>query len=420
MNWRNRIGIYGGYLCGMAGIGFTLPFLPLYLGQQGLSDRAIGWISTCAALSGLAQFPIGMWSDRIGARKPFLLVALGLLTVSAALLEGVHGIVWAGLLVVLFAENGICRAIVDSLCGAEVTSLAARNETGSALGRLRVWKPIGIIGVALFGSWWGAQFGVAAILAPVTVIHGLGFLAAALIHEPRDHRAGSIRPARSETFEPAVRSSVFSDGRLWMFVAAMVLFHAANAPGGVYLGLYLTRNMQAPESLLAYAFVVSMLGWMMIVWPSGRIADRWGRRPLLILAWAIMALRLLIVALATSPSQIVANQFLDGVANGLFSVVAATWVTDRMADPRRAGTAQALVGTSLVLGSAIGPAISAMLVDQLGYRGLFAGLAGVGAVATAVVILFIPETLRREPLPHQEPRAVPTHAGAEVNLTAAR
>ena len=66
-------------------------------------------------------------------------------------------------------------------------------------------------------------------------------------------------------------------------------------------------------------------------------------------------MRLLIVAVATSPSQIVANQFLDGVANGLFSVLAATWVTDRMAGPRHAGTAQALVGTSLVLGSAIGP-----------------------------------------------------------------
>jgi len=42
MDWRNRIGLYGSYFLGMAAIGFTLPYLPLYLGEKGLSDRAIG------------------------------------------------------------------------------------------------------------------------------------------------------------------------------------------------------------------------------------------------------------------------------------------------------------------------------------------------------------------------------------------
>ena len=78
MDWRNRIGLYGSYFLGMAAIGFTLPYLPLYLGEKGLSDQAIGIVSTLAALSGLAQFPVGLWSDRIGWRKPFLVAALAL------------------------------------------------------------------------------------------------------------------------------------------------------------------------------------------------------------------------------------------------------------------------------------------------------------------------------------------------------
>jgi hypothetical protein len=76
MDWRNRIGLYETYFFGVAGIGFTLPYLPLYLGQQGLADRTIGWISTLAALAGLAQYPVGVLSDRIGRRKPFLLGAV--------------------------------------------------------------------------------------------------------------------------------------------------------------------------------------------------------------------------------------------------------------------------------------------------------------------------------------------------------
>ncbi len=99
MDWRNRIGLYGSYFFGVAGIGFTLPYLPLYLGQEGLSDRAIGLVSTLAALAGLAQFPVGLWSDRIGTRKPFLIASLGILTLATGLLHGAHHMVWLAVLV---------------------------------------------------------------------------------------------------------------------------------------------------------------------------------------------------------------------------------------------------------------------------------------------------------------------------------
>ena len=124
MDRRNRIGLYGSYFLGMAAIGFTLPYLPLYLGEKGLSDRTIGIVSTLAALSALAQFPIGLWSDRIGWRKPFLVAALMVAALSTILLREAHGVIWLGFLVILFAENGISRAVVESLSGAEAASLA--------------------------------------------------------------------------------------------------------------------------------------------------------------------------------------------------------------------------------------------------------------------------------------------------------
>ena len=173
----------------------------------------------------------------------------------------------------------------------------------------------------------------------------------------------------------------------------MVLFHAANAPGGVYLGLFLKRDLGAPDRMLAYAFVVSMVAWMLVVWPGGRLADRVGRKPLLVAGWTIMALRLALVAVASRPELAVANQALDGLGNGLFAVVAAAWVTDRLADQHRSGEAQVIVGSCLVLGSAIGPAVATLLVGPLGYRGLFLALAGIGAIATLVVVFFVPETL---------------------------
>ncbi len=135
MDWRNRIGLYGCYFLGMAGIGFTLPYLPLYLGQQGLSDRMIGVVSTLAALAGMAQFPVGLWSDRIGWRKPFLVVSLALLALATVLIRGHHGAIVLAILVVLFAENGVCRAVVESLSGAEAAALVPKDRVGAALGR---------------------------------------------------------------------------------------------------------------------------------------------------------------------------------------------------------------------------------------------------------------------------------------------
>jgi MFS family permease len=403
MDWRNRIGLYGSYFFGMAAIGFTLPYLPLYLGEKGLSDRAIGFVSTLAALSGLVQFPVGLWSDRVGWRKPFLVAALAVVALSTFFLREAHGVFWTGFLVILFAENGICRAVVESLSGAEAAALASKGGVGAALGALRFWKPIGIVLVALIGSWMSERYGIGAILIPLAVVQGLAVFAALLIHEP-----GGRREARDDAVENGNGGSTGrdlggqsangwfpNDASLWVFMAAMILYHAANAPGGVYLGLFMRRDLHAPDRMLAYAFAVSMAAWMLVVWPAGWLADRVGRKPLLIAGWAIMSARLAFVSVVHSPGLAVANQALDGLGNGLFAVLAAAWVTDRLADPRRSGEAQVIVGSCLVLGSALGPAVSGFLVEPLGYRGLFAALAGVGVVATGIVAAFVPETLSR-------------------------
>lgn len=390
MSLRNRIGLYGCYFMGMAGIGFTLPFLPLFLAERGLSDRAIGVVSTIAALAGLAQFPLGVWSDRIGRRKPFLVAALALLAISTFAMPLTHNAILLGLLVVLFAENGLCRATVESFAGAEAAHLAPPGEVGRALGMLRFWRPVAIVLVALGGGLLIESFGLDAMLWPLAIIQTLAVFAALMIEEQHPN-PGHQAESEARTHGPAGRG--FRDPILWTFVLAMVLFHVGNAPGGVYLGLYLKRELHAPDRYLPYAFIISMVAWMIAIRPVGRLADQMGRRPLLIAGWAIMSARLGLIAVAQSAEQILAVQVLDGLGQSLFAVTAAAWVTDRLADPRRVGEAQVLVGSALVFGSAVGPLLSGFVIDPLGYRGTFALLGGIGAVATLIVLLMIPETL---------------------------
>ena len=138
-----------------------------------MSDSMIGAVSTLAALAGLAQFPIGVWSDRVKWRKPFLVCALAVLAISTWLLQDALDVIWLAFLVILFAENGICRATAESLFGAEVAQLAPPDRVGAALGALRFWKPLGVIAMALAGGLLAENFGVASILLPLTVVQSM-------------------------------------------------------------------------------------------------------------------------------------------------------------------------------------------------------------------------------------------------------
>jgi Na+/H+ antiporter NhaD/arsenite permease-like protein len=84
MDWRNRVGLYGSYFFGVAGIGFTLPFLPLHLGQEGLSDRAIGRVSTLNSILYTAH-------DSEGALSPTTPAA------SISLVATIFGLTYLGL-----------------------------------------------------------------------------------------------------------------------------------------------------------------------------------------------------------------------------------------------------------------------------------------------------------------------------------
>jgi len=387
MDLRNRIGLFGCYFLGMAGIGFTLPFLPDFLQSEGLSKQQIGVISMAAALVSLLQFPIGIFADRALALKPLLILSLGILALSTFLLIEMHDIVWIGIVVIFFAENGICRALVEGLSSAESARLALPGKVGAALGALRIWKPVAIVLVALAGGAIASRYGVRAILYPLAGLQFLAIFVALLIRERGAANPDNLIELPSE---PATKRH--RDRAVWLFVIAMVLFHVANSPGGVYLALFMKEELQASHQSMSFAFVVSMVAWMAVVQPAGRWADRIGRRPLLIVAWAAMTLRLALVAVATEPWQVLAIQVLDGIGNGLFSVIAGAWVMDRLADRRRACESQVIVGTSLVLGSALGPLLAGMIIRPLGYRGIFGALAAVGAMATLIIAVRIPET----------------------------
>ena len=125
----------------------------------------------------------------------------------------------------------------------------------------------------------------------------------------------------------------------------------------------------------------------------GRMSDRFGRRPILMVSIAGTAVSFLILGSASALWLLFAGRILDGLTGGNFTV-AQSYITDvTTAEDRARGLG--LTGAAFGLGFIIGPALGGLL-SQWGY-GLPAYVAA--AVATLnvlLVALFLPESLTEE------------------------
>ena len=120
------------------------------------------------------------------------------------------------------------------------------------------------------------MIGVREMLLPLAIVQGLAIVFALFIREGGSKAASATEaPLNATSKKSEVTAS--HDAALWCFAAAMILFHFCNAPGGVYLGLFLKQDLEAGDQLLPAAFVISMIVWMLAVRPAGKLADRIGR-----------------------------------------------------------------------------------------------------------------------------------------------
>ena len=383
MHWRDRLGLNSAYFLSMAGLGFILPFFPVYLGDRGISDQTLGIIWTLAATTSMLQIPLGRLSDRPGKRRPILLASMMVVAVAGLVIPHVSSVLLLGFLAIVFAENGIARSLVENMSGAEASALAKEGQEGRALSALRLYRPAGIVLVALGGGWLAEQTSLIAVFDYVIAIQAIAIFGILIMR-----RRQKVAPEEESQALPAV--NIDGDKAIWIFIGAMVLFHAANAPQGIYVGLYMLRDLQLPESFVAFTFVLDMAAWMLVVMPVGWLADRFGQRPMLFLCWILMVVKTVMLAKVTSMELLAVAKIIDGVANGMFAVLAALWMVERLGGRLRAGEAHAIVGTSLVFGSALGPLATSFVVESIDYQTLFLGLGAVGFVPT-LFLFGVPE-----------------------------
>jgi MFS family permease len=180
---------------------------------------------------------------------------------------------------------------------------------------------------------------------------------------------------------------------LVIFLFCAVLFHFANAAMLPLLGEMLaTGKGRFSMMFMAACVVTTQLVITLIASWTGRTASTWGRKPLLLIAFAVLPIRGILYTLTANPKLLVAIQILDGIAAGIFGVVSILVIADLTRGTGRFNLAQGVIATSVGIGASLSQLIAGSIVHHTTYNTGFLFLAAIAAIALVILWRFMPET----------------------------
>jgi predicted MFS family arabinose efflux permease len=378
------------------------PFVAVYLTSQHWTQLDIGLVLTIAGLVALAgQMPGGALVDAARSERRLAALAVAAIGASALVLA-----IWPIFPVVLSAValHAAAVCVLGPAIAAISLGLVGHAGIGERLGRNARFASLGtgLAAVAMGASGYffsnqAAFFVTAAAIIPALI--SLALIRESEIDPERAH--GGNNKGNVAAGEPHPPHRVESLGRLLrrralLIVAGYVtLFQLANAAMLPLLGVVVTmRSSEWATVLVAASIVVPQLVVAALSPFIGRCAQRHGRRPLLLLGFAAVAIRGLLFAVVSDPYLLVAAQVFDGIAASVFSVMVPFVVADIARGTGRFNLSLGIVGTGTGIGASLSTTLAGYVSDHFGSAAAFLGLAGIAAVGLALVWTLMPETRR--------------------------
>lgn len=373
------------------------PYLAIYLlavrgPSHGWNEATVGAVITMAGIAGLVfQTPLGALVDRVTRRRMIIVVAASAVTISSLLLPFVSGfaVVAATQSVASIAGAAVAPAIAAISLGLVGPKLLAprigRNEAFNHAGNATS------AGIAALLAWW---------LGPVVVFWLMGLLAVCSLVSTLRIRADEIDERRARGLTESVDDGasglrhLLTNRSLVIFAVIAFTFHLSNAAMLTSVSQLLTRvvGKDSATSLVAACVLAAQLVMIPVAITVGRKADAWGRKPIMIAAFGVLALRGLLYTVSDDAVWLLLVQALDGVGAGIFGALFPVIVADLTRGTGRFNLAQGAVATTQGLGGALSASLAGLIIVWAGYDVAFWTLAGIAVVGLALYVTLMPET----------------------------
>lgn len=165
-----------------------------------------------------------------------------------------------------------------------------------------------------------------------------------------------------------------------------------------FLPLYVQQlGASSPAAVVQWsgvAFGATFFGTAITAPIWGRLADRFGRKPMLVRAAVGMAVVMSLIGMAHSVTELVVLRLIAGLVGGYAS--ASIVMVGTQAPRERAGWALGMLSTGALAGNLIGPLVGGFLPSWVGIRGTFFVGGAVIAVAALLTIVVVREDFDRE------------------------
>uniref|UniRef100_Q07SE2 Major facilitator superfamily MFS_1 n=1 Tax=Rhodopseudomonas palustris (strain BisA53) TaxID=316055 RepID=Q07SE2_RHOP5 len=374
------------------------PFIAVYLTTQKWTQSEIGLVLSIGGIVALlGQMPGGAIVD--AARSIRLVPGIAVACIACAALAYA---LWPIFPVVVGAAtlHALASCVLGPSIAAISLGLVGRVMIGERLGRNARYASLGngtaaaVMGATGYFLSSQAVFFVTFALALPTLI-ALSCIRGAEINRDRAH--GAVRRVNPD---PVVTSlaTLLRRPALLIFASVVLLLQLANAAMlPIMAGTVTMRSPQIAPALIAACIIVPQAIVALASPWVGSLAERIGRKPLLMIGLGALSLRGLLFAVVSDPYVLVAVQMFDGVTAAVFGVMVPLIIADIAFGSGHFSFALGVVGTATGIGASLSTVTAGFVADRFGGPAAFTALAAVAALGVVVAALLMPETRDRNP-----------------------
>lgn len=361
-----------------------MPYVVLYYQSLGFNGAQIGLLTSLSPLLALVGAPL-LTGLADSARRHRLVMSLAMLVTVTVIALFPLLTTFLPVLAAIFFYALLSSPVISMADSATMTALGKQPEL---YGRLRLGGTIG----------WGIASPIIGAfiqdhdLRLVFYIAAAGMFLALLVSQNFSYRQASTV------------HSPLSGARLLLANRRFVLFLLMALASGIglstvnnYLFPYM-EELHISKSLMGVSMTLSTISELPVLLFSNRLLKRLKPHGLLVLGMGMTALRLLLFAVASTATEVLVFQLINGLTFGAVWVAGVSYA-EQSAPPGLSASAQGLFSAVVFgIGAAIGGFAGSLLLEALGGRLMFL-VAGVFVLLSMGVLLLLERRCSKTPIP---------------------